>query len=295
MPGINTAGTKNTEDYTVGRGRLYISELDANKQPTLGWRFLGNAPQMNVTVEVETLPHQDSTEGLRSTDLELVLTQTATASLQLDEINFNNLALFFSGVTQTYDNSAAAAGGGVTGNGNLVVYEQGRWYDVFKGTTGAPSSNSHNARMYDIGVVSIRPAGGGTPFVEGTDYRVDQVLGRIFIIKGGAITGSPTGTAYDMNVAANTGADVSVDEVRTLTQTAITVAMKFIHINANGNAIAEYHFHQIRLKPEGDLAMIGDEYSTLGLQGVAEKNESAGGTASPTLTIRTHANAVSPT
>lgn len=292
MPGINTAGTKNTEDYTVGRGKLYICELDANKQPTLGWRFLGNAPQMNLSVEVETLPHQDSTEGLKSTDLEITITQTVTASLQLDELNFNNIALFFTGITTSFDNTAAGAGGGVTGAGNLVVFEQGRWYDVYQTAAGVPTTDSNNDRMYDIGTVTIEPSGGGTPFVLGTDYLVDQDLGRIFIIEGGAITGDPAGEAYDMDIAANTGADVSVDEVRALTQTAITVALKFVHINANGNRIVEYQFHQIKLKPEGDFSLIGDEFTVMGLQGVAEKNEAAGGIDSPTLTIRTHANAV---
>ena len=293
MPGINTSGAKNTEDLTVGRGRLYVSELDANSQPTKGWRFLGNAPQMNLTAEVETLPHQDSTAGLRSTDLEITITQTISASLQLDEINFNNLALFFSGEATTFDNTAAGAAGGVTGTGNLVVYELGRWYDLYQTASGLPTTESSDDRIYDIGTVTVEPSGGGTPFVSGTDYVVDSVLGRIFIPEASTMTADSTsGVAYDLDIAANVSADVAVDEVRSLTQTAVTVAMKFVHINANGNAVAEYQFHQIKLKSEGDLGLISDEYTTLGLSGVAEKNESAGGTASPTLTIRTHENAV---
>lgn len=288
MPGLNLAGTKNTQDLNVGRGRLYISELDANGQPTVGWRFLGNAPQMNLSVEIETLDHQDSTEGLKTTDLQITITQTVTASLQLDELNFENLALFFSGETTAFDNSQAAAGGGVTGSSNLVVGDKGRWYDIYQTASGVPTTDSANDRMYDIGAVTIEPAGGGTPFTEGTDFIVDSVLGRVFIPSASTMAAS---TSFDMDVAANASADPTVDEVRALTQTAITVAMKFVSINANGNTITEYNFHQIKLKAEGDLQLISDEFTTLGLTGVAEKNENAGGTASPTLTIRTHANA----
>lgn len=294
MPGINTTGKKNTADLTVGRGRLYASELDGNSQPTLGWTFLGNAPQMNISVETETLPHQDSTEGLKSTDLELTISQTVSMSLQLDELNFTNLAYFFAGETASYNNTDAT--GVVNGTGNLIVWEtQGRWYDIYKGDltpTGNPTANSSAERLYDIGVVTIKNAGDVTTYVEGVDYEVDSIMGRIFIIQGGAITGAATtGTPYNLDIAANASADVSVDEVRALTRSAVSIALKFIHVNANGDRETEYQFHQIKVKAEGDLAAIGDEYGTLGLQGVAEKNEAAGGEASPTLTIRTHANA----
>jgi hypothetical protein len=44
------------------------------------------------------------------------------------------------------------------------------------------------------------------------------------------------------------------------------------------------------LKAEGDFALIADEFTTMQLTGTAETNADADAD-SPTLTIRTHANA----
>ena len=69
-------------------------------------------------------------------------------------------------------------------------------------------------------------------------------------------------------------------------------ALKFISENpAAGDHQYEFQFHQVSLKAEGDFGLISDEFTTMGFTAIAERNETAGGTASPTLTVRTHANA----
>lgn len=274
MPGLNLTGQAETKDYNVGRGKVYAAELDANSIPK-GYRFLGNAPEMNVSVETETLEHQSSTGGLKVTDKEVVISQKATCALTLDELNFQNMALFFSGETASHDNTAATSI--LTGSSNLVVDAQGRWYDIYQTATGVPTSDSSGDRLYDCGAITI------TGSVLGTDFEVDLQMGRIFIITGGNLTVG----SHDLDVAANAGADTSIDEVRALTTSTVVVALKYVSENpANADAQTEFQFHQIGLKAEGDFALISDEYTTMSLTGVAERNVTAGGTVSPTLTIR---------
>ncbi len=290
MPGLNPLGTANTDDYNVGRGKVYFAPLDANGIPQ-GYRFLGNAPEFSISMETETLEHQSSTGGLKVTDKEVVISQKVNLSVSLDEVNFDNMALFFSGSGTTFDNSTAAAATPVTGSDNLVVDEQGRWFDLYA-SNGAVTTGSSGQRIYDIGAVTVTGgASGTTPAVEGTDYEIDLKMGRIFVIDGSTVLDTAN-SPHNISIAQNSSADTSVDEVRALTQTAVKGALKFISENpASDDHQTEFQFHQVSLKAEGDFGLISDEFTTMGLTGVAERNETAGGSNSPTLTVRTHANA----
>jgi hypothetical protein len=280
MPGLNTAGTPNTNDYNLGRGKVYFAELDSNNQPQ-GFRDLGNATEFNLNVESEKLEHFSSQAGLKTVDKEVVISQKVGLTLTLDEINFQNLALFLSGTSASRFNVGGTA---ITGNGNLTVVNQGEWYDLYSGATGQPASNAQDARIYDIGVVTIEPNGGGSAYVEGTDYTVDRDLGRIFVIEGGDMVAGD----YDVDVATYSSSTASVHEVKALTQSAIDGALKFVAINpADDSKIVEYNFHQVRLAAEGDLSLIGDDWTVMQLTGTAESNSTAD-TDSPTLTIITN-------
>jgi len=283
MPGLNPAGTANPEDYNLGRGKVSLASLDANNHPG-AYRDLGNASEFNVSIETEKLEHQSSREGLKTIDKEVIVSQKVSLAITLDEINFENMALFFSGESGSRSNSQAASG--VTGSGNLIVSAQGRFYDLYIGATGKPTTDPQGSRIYDIGDVTISDAG-GTAFIEGTDFTVDKIMGRVFIITGGNIT---VGT-YDLDIAANASAASTVETVKALTTSQVEGALKFISENpASQNAQTEYQFHKVSLAAEGDFSLIGDDWTTMQLTGAAEKNEDADPD-SPYCTITTHENA----
>jgi len=285
MAGINTTGEAKTQDYNLGRGKLFFSSLDALGHPK-GYRFLGNSPEFNLTLDTETLEHQSSLEGLKVTDKEVTVSQKATATISLDELNFDNFALFFAGTASQHANTSTTGIG--TGTANLVVANQGEWYDVYQDAGGLPASDSSGKRMYDLGVVTIKDVTDVTTYVLDTDYKVDLKMGRIFVIVGGAMAAS---TSFNLTVAAKGAGDDNVDQVETLTQSSVVGALKFISENpSDGDVQTEYQFHQISLKATGDLSMIGDEFSVMQLAGAAEKNIVAD-PSSPTLTIRHHTNA----
>jgi len=282
MPGLNSTGEPRTSDYNLGRGKVYFSEL-TDSLP-VEWRDLGNAPELVVSVETEKLEHKSSREGLKLVDLEVVVSQKVSIRLVLDELNFENMALFFSGAASSRTNDG---GDSISGAANVAVVTQGRWYDLYADAAGMPTSDIQASRIYDIGEVTITPTAGGSALVEGTDYDVDLDLGRIFVIEGGDMTAG----SYDVDVAANVTAVANVQQVRVLTGSSVVGALKFVAVNpADANKFVEYNFHQVRLAAEGDLPLITDEWATLPLTGTAERNVVADPN-SPILTIVTHPQA----
>jgi hypothetical protein len=285
MP-TNPAGTANPDDYLLGRGTVYFSLLDSSDHP-ISYRFLGNAPAVTVTREIESIEHVSSQTGTATVDKEVPTKQSTNVSISLDEISFENLALFFAGNVTTLSNSAAVAG--VTGNGNLTLpatNAQGRWYDLYQTATGAPASNPAEDRIYDTGAMSFGTAGSGS--VEGTDFEVDKVMGRIFVIDGSAIL--VAGASYDVDIAANASAATTVDVLQAQTGITVTGAVKFIAENpGNSDKKTQYDFWKVVLKPSGDLALIGEEFAQFQIEGKLEPNNTESPN-SPYMTAVDHVN-----
>ena len=282
MAGSNTTGKPQTADYNLGRGIVYFATNLADGSPK-SFRDLGNAPEFNVSVEVETLEHQSSREGLKVVDKEVIISQDVSVSFQLDEINNENLALFFSGAKATHVNVSVAGfvEHGMVADGDL---ELGRWYDIEN--AAAPSERAYDVQAADLTVKTNEAV--PITLVLDTDYELDVEMGRIFTLSTSAAIATAIGTGDGLLVTlvAN-GAANDVDEVRSLTQTNVIGTLKFISENpADNDRSTEYEFHQISLKPEGDFSLIGDEFSVQGFTGSAEKNATHSPD-SPTLTIRT--------
>lgn len=288
MPGLNTTGKPDTRDYVVGGGKVLLARLDANGMPQ-EYRHLGNCPSFKSNVTATILEHVSSLTGLKYVDEQVVVQQKTALSLELDEINFDNLALFLSGDAETYDNSVAAAG--VTAdatNGNLIVYAKGRHYNLYKATTGAPAVNPADSRIYDIGAVTVKSLDAMTTYTLGTDYEIDRAQGIIFITAGSTMTANPTtGVKYRVDIAANAPADQAPSQVQGVTKSVIAGSLKFIMINpANSNQQIEFEFWKVQLTAEGDFEMItAQAYTKLTFKGDAQANTAASPN-SPVVTVR---------
>lgn len=276
--GPNTTGKPNTNDYNLGRGVVYFALHDANGRPK-AWRDLGNAPEFNVTIEEETLEHQSSREGLKTTDKEVTISKDMSLTFQLDEINHENLASFLSGEKATHTNVAVA---GFT-EWEMVPageLEAGRWYDI---------KNSSHARAYDVDSTKLTVKTTNASPVTlalNTDYELDETMGRIFLIStsSAVTTAVGAGEGLDVTLTADAGAS-AVSEVRALTQSNLVGSLKFISENPASNDVqTEYEWHQVTLKSDGDFGLISDEWTTMGFAAKAEKNTTY--TNSSTLTIR---------
>jgi len=284
MP-LNTTGLPTPGHYVLGRGILLIGAIDAATGKALDWRDVGNCPTFSYTVETEELEHQSSRGGLKVTDKKVTLSQTTSLNFTLDEISLQNLALFLSGTVATHTNPAKT---GVTNYEWIVGNEasttnlkKGVWYDLVSST---------GERLYDIlpgNLTLATTAGSPVTLVLGTDYELDTVQGRVFMKSTSTVltTAIAAFQGITMTYTASAGSK-NLDEVRGLTTSNIAYAIKFIGKNpANNNAETEWQFHQVTLSPEGDLSLIGDDWSTIGFTGAAETNALADADA-PILRIR---------
>lgn len=84
--------------YFSGQGRVYIGARDTAGNPQ-GLNFVGNVPELKVSLSVETLEHQESTSGQRLTDLQLIKTKKGEFACTLEELIAVNLGLALYGTT----------------------------------------------------------------------------------------------------------------------------------------------------------------------------------------------------
>jgi hypothetical protein len=267
MPGPNTLGTPNTDDYNLGRGIIYFAVLDPTTDAPLYWRDMGNAPAFTISADSETLQHFSSREGLKTLDREVTLQRTLNLSFTLDEWNDENLAALFS-ATQTEPTNGSVAG--------FTEYEMvapgdalgGRWYDVV---------NSSGVRCYDVDSAKLvikTTAGSPVTLVEDTDYTMDNEMGRFFLISTAAriITMVTAGEGLDVTLTAKAGAS-DIYKIASLAETEINGAIKFISSNAaDDGSRREFTIHKVSLKADGDVAMIGDDWGEMPFTAAAEQN-----------------------
>lgn len=274
----NTAGVGNPDFYSLGRGILYASAIDASTgKPTGGWRDMGNCSEMNVTLESETLPHVSSRSGLQVTDKEVTLSQTMAVSFVLEEHNDENVALFMSGEEAAPTNAAIA---GFSAYEMVEEVTLGRWYDIV---------DSDGLRAYDIDAadVTLTETDGPTNLVLDTDYTLDLKMGRIFLLPGAS--NIATGEGMTLAMAAKAEA-ATLTQVRGLTEGNVQRALKFIQENAaNSNKKKEFEFHKVTIRSDGDYALLSQEYGQMSFGGTVE-DASAAYPNSPYVDITDHAN-----
>lgn len=220
-----------TENYVLGRGEIWFKKDGDN-----GFRFLGNAPTFNLNVTSEKLEHFRSTRGVREKDVTIILQTNRTANIVAEDINPENLALFFLGTTANVTQT-------------LLSAQTETFADVKPGY------------LYQIGVTPTRPTGHRkltTPVVKVgavtktaiTDYIIDADRGTLEIVPGGGIVEGDD-VIVEFGVAANTrkqtisGTDSSVGE------------MLFKSYNAEGENI-DYFLPYVEISPNGEYSLISE-------------------------------------
>ena len=264
MPGFNELGTPNTLDYVLGRGKVFFSENDPSTGLPIALRDLGNAPSMNVSIEVESREHKNSVDCLAQVDALFVTSQKINISFTLDEINFENLNDFLSGDTDTYDNPHD-----VTHTDTVIdaTVELGRWYEL---------RNASGARVYNLDAVGVvyTIEKDGSPdvlLVEGTDYEIDEQFGLVFFKT--TATNIAAGDQAQWTITTGATTPQNLDRVRALQRAVVEGTLVFRQDNANDCGQRNlYRFHRVQLTGDGELPLIGDEESVMSFTGVAGLN-----------------------
>lgn len=232
-------------NYTLGRGEIYFAKFKPGTQIPGGERYLGNTPELNLTIESERLDHFNSDRGVREKDDSVLLQSNRTGSLITDNVNPENIALFFLGSSML---STVVAATGLTSAFDGSV--QGESYQL--GTTDATPSG---ARQVTNIVVKDDATPTAATFVLGTDYVEDEVLGRITILEGGGIA---DGTNLRITF------DTTNSERSRIISAADTIegAMRYIAKNPKGQQF-DYYMPWVQFSPNGDFAIKAEEWQQL--------------------------------
>jgi hypothetical protein len=233
----------NLGNQTLGRGKIYVSTFKSGTHTPAGFRYIGNTPSFSVNVNQQKLDHFSSDAGVRVKDKSVVLQVDITGNLVLDDINLDNLGLFFFGsksiVTQT---SATSQTETFTNTAQGYVYQLGI-------TTNNPTG------VRSISNVSVTV--GGSAKTLGSDYTFDATRGYIQIVEGGTIAeGATISVTYDR-------AAKSREQFISGT-TQIEGALRFESFNPQGQQ-NDFYMPYVRLGPNGDFNLKADEWQQLPL------------------------------
>lgn len=165
--------------YFSGQGRVYIGERDAAGNPQ-GLNFVGNVPELKVSLSVETLEHMESTSGQRLTDLQLIKTKKGEFACTLEELIAVNLELALYGTTteQTTGTVTGEALPNTTTVGCLYLLARQNVSSVVV-QDSSPTPKVLAAGQYQLnakhGSISITDKTTNGPFVE--PFTVDYAYG----------------------------------------------------------------------------------------------------------------------
>lgn len=235
---ISTPGNQ-----TLGRGKLYFSLFKTGTYTPAGYRYVGNTPSFSLNIQNETLDHFSSDEGVKQKDKSIILETTSTGQLICDDIQRENLALFFFGSSSLVAQTSAT---GVTET--ITDVKQGMMYQI-----GATTGNPGGVRSISNVVVEVA----SVVKTLTTDYTVNEELGQITIVQGGGI-------AEDADI------DIEYDRAAKTREQVISGseqvegAIKFIADNPEGNDM-DYTIPYVRLAPNGDFNLKGDDWLQLPL------------------------------
>ena len=232
------------QHQTLGKGKFYFAQYTPGTQTPGGERYFGYTGAMNVSLTEEKAEAFDSDNQIRKKTESATLSVMYALNFDTSNISIDNLASAFLGEVNSVAQGAAA----VTDEAHTV--EQGLHYQL-----GQNATNVTGVR--NISAVTVTDSAGVTTYTVDTDYQVDLVSGRLFIVPGGGIA---SGAAEDILVDYTTAVEAR-DQVK-LTGRVIQGAGRFIADNPAGEN-KDYYWPYIKLGANGDFSLKGDEFQTL--------------------------------
>lgn len=259
-------------NYVVGRGRIYFDLFKAGSNQSAGGElYFGNTPELTMTTDTETLDHYSSEEGLRNLDMTVLLEITQGGTFTTDEINSDNLGLFFLGdklqVAQTQ----------VTGKTQIIpLLKKGRYFqlgeDALNPTGVRDITNlqivvADSSASISVGDGDISTLPGVTVLPISGNVEPDLLMGRIYIEIDAPDVGPSMQAVvqYDVNAQSRTQIIGKANM--------IYGSLRFISDNPVGDQ-KDYFFPKVALQPDGDYALKGDDWQVMSFNFRAMKRDS---------------------
>lgn len=237
------AQAPNPANVMLGRGKLYFDKFVPGTTTRQGEQALGNCTSLEVEVKPEVKEKYESMDKASSLYSRGVTRETVSIKIVGDEFTPDNLANVLLGNIETISApGATVAAETITPSGGPIV---GRYYaTAFRNLTALTSLEQ-----------------GTTPLVLGTDYTVDLLRGRIYLL--------PSSTAILPTtpiVASYTYAEYSYTAIAIATQGTIDGYLRYESDNIKGGNYDGEWWH-VSFIPSGGLAFIADDYGSFTLEG----------------------------
>lgn len=234
------------ENYSLGQGVVSFNYFDPATSKYTGERDLGNAPSFSFEAAMEKKDHFSSRSRVRSKDKIVVSQITPQVKFTLDEINTDNMALTAMGDIATVTQIA----GTVTAEEVEVTFLE----------------PVKLAKVKVSSVVIVTQDSAPVTLVLNTDYEIteagkDASAGRIRFLDTSIVVeeGDTVEVSYSY-------ANATVKTISAFSKTTIEGFLRFVSDNALGPN-RELQVWKCSLAPEGEMALIGDDWTTLSFVG----------------------------
>ncbi|NJK40569.1 MAG: hypothetical protein HC934_02900 [Acaryochloridaceae cyanobacterium SU_2_1] len=224
--------------YYRGQGKVYVAERSTAGVP-LGFRWIGNCPILRTRSQTNKIDHQESYTGRSLTDLVIETGQKVMLTTQLEFFDQENLALALYGTT--LDQAT------LTVTSEALIGYRGKSTPVRHINLSAFTSLTNDDAT--------------TTYVSGTDYTVD--------LKTGLISIPATGTAITEGQALRANyATAGYEKTATFSRANRNIWIRFEGLNtAENDSPVVLDFYKVRLEPAASIDWIGNELSSLELEG----------------------------
>ncbi|KGJ23761.1 hypothetical protein [Paracoccus sanguinis] len=239
-----------TNNYTLGRGKLYFSPFRPGTTNPAGFRYIGNTPSLSYTATVEKLDHYNSDAGIRVKDASVVLSADFAMQFTTDDISAENVAMFFLNENPETITQASATGQTET----ITVGALERRYAL--GVSDATPTGLQN-------VSGVTVSNGATALEAEVDYQVDLATGTVKFLEGGAVSVGDTLTV-------SYGVEAATYERVISGSSAVRGALRFVSDNPKGDNFTIYA-PCVEITPNGDYELKGDDWQTLSFSVSVEK------------------------
>lgn len=235
--------TPDGKNYALGRGKLFFAPYAPGTTQPTGQRYFGNTPEFTQTSDSEELEHFDSDNGINVKDDAVTLSNTRTGAFTTDNINLDNVAMFFLGDKSTFTQTANTA---VT---EEITIKRGHYYQL-----GATDENPAGVRH----ITNVTFTGDGGTAIELSDnFELDMELGRFYVeADAPGVTGEVDVTVtYDQAAYTQNRVVSSSNE--------IVGELYFECTNPKGLKF-DYFWPYVKISPNGDFNLkSGDDWMVL--------------------------------
>lgn len=238
------------KSYVLGKGKVFFDRYPNNvtMQATTqgeGERYFGNTPEYSTSSSSENLDHFSSEGGLKTKDDSAQLSLNRTGKMTVDNISQENVALYYLGDASVISQTAQV--GVVT---LVTKAKRGRFYQL-------GVSPTLPAGMRSVKNVVVKSGVGFTVTVaQATNYQYDAELGRLYIEAN-----APDINEVDIQITFDTDASTRTQVISG--SNPIYGALRFVSDNPKG-ANADHYYPYVKLAPDGDYALKGEEWMKIG-------------------------------